>query len=920
MSIEFEKYKRHLKEYLRVSGYNVKHNPMRCINPYHKDSTPSMLIYDDYFKCQSCGIKGDIYDAVNYIKGISKQIDQYREIDRMFGNGDYSLPEEKKNFMVDIESENNLRIYLRNQSNKNKERITEYFKRRECNQDMIDYFSSLGLGYWTGFEQAGKELSYKMLKMAGIPQKNPETNKSSWNSPGVVLKIGKGFKLFYYDDTEISVKKQSKKMGSKECCTFPFPCLPDNDDIILVEGEMSALSMFFMGFKNTVAIGGVSSLSNDGVRALLKYRKVFIAFDGDKAGRDGKDDLIERLVFCGYDGLICPVDLPDGYDPDDMVKKGKRDELKRIIKESEVKAKEAKEEKDRKEQEAVKEQEAINRANNNENSQPDKKKMPFYFVGYDENSYYVMPTNQRIPIKIGRGDTNIRNMMYDIAPEDWWIENFTKEKEMPDGQWIVTVNISKAVAWFRSEAQKKGWYDMNNEKGVGAHIDGDDIVLNTGRNLYSQDQKKYLEYSEYEGKNLYTRSRIFFDVKGKSWSISDTHALFREICQYGFARNVDYMLLMGFIVLAPFASLLHRRPHIAVMGQRGTGKTTLINNIVKPAIGSTGIFVEGKQSSEAGIRQAIGRDCRSGTFDEFEAHTHEDFQKLKSILGLMRSAYGGDSTTIKGSQNQRSPIIFETRSMFLLAAINIHLDNDGDRSRIPVLKMKRSTNKIGKTFDFSGLRKRTFDTFKRTLDNIELAKEYIKSNCDLDDRAADTYGALIGGFWSAISECDFLGSSDPAINQSVIDALSQVKIEVDEVQRDEELLLDNILNYKVRIDPGTEKTISEMLVSVDSQGKLTYDNNLRQIGIRRDFRLKMDGYDLNSLSISVNSIYISDMLKSTPFSKYKNILIRHPASLYEDTKQVRMVAGKRERCIVLDWSVVEQIHYDLKENKGILPY
>lgn len=889
--IDFKKYKSCLKDVLNRLGYNTSTNPMCCISPHHNDKTPSMLIYDEYFKCQSCEANGDVYDAIGLLKGINERFEQFKEIQAIMGDNYVAPINNKKEFQPNKIHEKSFREYLFSQQQKNIDKIKSYLKKRKQPEEMINSLCNV-FGWWPGYEIAESDIGKEVLFGAGIPGKNPKTGMYSWGPAGVVIKLGIGFKLFYYDENG-----KSQKIGTKKCRTFPTPKLPDNDTIFLVEGENSAISMIYAGWQNTSAIGGVKALTDEAIKELFQYDNVYIIFDGDGAGRKNREKLKEKLLQNGYTGNIYIVRIPgnEKQDPDDLIKDGKKEIIQKAIEESKIK------------------QDEVNHII--EESKEDSVSIlaPFLFMGYDEKNYYVIPTNQSIPIKIGRPDNQIKGMMYDLASYDWWCNKFPKETK--DGD--LTLNIFDAVKWFREKAQKKGIYDESILLGSGAHLDNEDIIVNLGDSLYSKKEKKKISFSEYTGKKFYKRSNNIFNLSGDAWNIKESHDLFKEILNYGFGRNLDFILLTGFIALAPFASLLHRRPHLAIMGPRGCGKTTLVMNIIRPAIGNLGIYVEGK-TSEAGIRQRIGTDCRPTIIDEFEAHNADEQQRNKNILSLARSAYGGEGEIIKGTTGQK-PIIFKTKTMFMFLAININFDNDADRTRIPILKMQRSSEKIGKSFDFSGLRKRIFDNINSVLKNIESAKNYITEKHDFDARTGDTFGTLIGGFWSTISNLPFLEEKNEEINQMVIDCIKDIKNEEEELNSDEDILLNSILNHKIKIDGYTEKTIAEMITipkNEISPENLMYDHNLRQIGIRKDPSIMLDGEKRDVLAISANNNYISDILKNTPYQKYKNILLRHEAAIFQETRPIRMIANKRERCIILDWNKLKDFYFE-DDNKSL---
>jgi hypothetical protein len=90
-SIDFGKYKGRLKDYLCIKGIDVDACPTRCFNGddhKHGDAHPSLQISGDFYVCYGCGIRGDIYDAVELLEGIKGKTAQYKFIERFFSGED----------------------------------------------------------------------------------------------------------------------------------------------------------------------------------------------------------------------------------------------------------------------------------------------------------------------------------------------------------------------------------------------------------------------------------------------------------------------------------------------------------------------------------------------------------------------------------------------------------------------------------------------------------------------------------------------------------------------------------------------------------------------------------------------------------------------------------------------------------------
>lgn len=104
------------------------------------------------------------------------------------------------------------------------------------------------------------------------------------------------------------------------------------DCIIIVEGHMDVVSLVQGGVKNVVASMG-TALTKDQARILKRYTdKVVISYDGDFAGQKASVRGLEILKEEGLDVKVAA--MPDGLDPDDVVKKFGADKYREIIAEA----------------------------------------------------------------------------------------------------------------------------------------------------------------------------------------------------------------------------------------------------------------------------------------------------------------------------------------------------------------------------------------------------------------------------------------------------------------------------------------------------------------------------------------------------------------------------------------------------------
>ncbi|MDR2097680.1 MAG: toprim domain-containing protein [Spirochaetaceae bacterium] len=383
MAPDFEKYKPRLKDYLRQKNVDVSINPTHCFNTSgHKngDANPSLQIWDDSFKCYGCGINGDIYDAVEILEGITDKKEQYDFIEKFCGGAPVTPIQPYKSVWgkdgEDFKPETSAMKEFENFLNKNiaaKDQIKKFLCKRagvsvkgaaEYPHDIQDFMIEQFL-YWPGLGEVRKYLGNDILKKCGIPLINPNTGHSTWEHSGVVMRLGTGYKLHYYEKNYCKNCKDKntcpkhKEGGFCEICekrtskggkTFPMPGAVDTSlPVILVEGEMNALSCAAIGIKNLFSAGGTNGLTGPKVKQyLLSVPEIILFFDADEPGRkaSGLDPLNETdkrktnipqvIQRAGYTGKIKCAELPPvsetGYkDQDALIIAGKRDIINAAI-------------------------------------------------------------------------------------------------------------------------------------------------------------------------------------------------------------------------------------------------------------------------------------------------------------------------------------------------------------------------------------------------------------------------------------------------------------------------------------------------------------------------------------------------------------------------------------------------------------
>jgi hypothetical protein len=145
--------------------------------------------------------------------------------------------------------------------------------------------------------------------------------------------------------------------------------------------------------------------------------------------------------------------------------------------------------------------------------------------------------------------------------------------------------------------------------------------------------------------------------------------------------EVDPILLLGWIGVAFLGGALEWRPALLLVGDKGTGKSTLQDGL--KALFGDALF-HSADTTAAGIYQKMAHDARPVAVDELEAGA--DNRKVDAVVRLMRAASSGALASRGGADHHG--VEFQMRSAFLFSAINNPLQSAQDLSRVAILRLR----------------------------------------------------------------------------------------------------------------------------------------------------------------------------------------------------------------------------------------
>ena len=334
-----------------------------------------------------------------------------------------------------------------------------------------------------------------------------------------------------------------------------------------------------------------------------------------------------------------------------------------------------------------------------------------------------------------------------LAPLAHWWDTYPIENE--DGE-VIRCNWAQAADDIARAADDAGVFEPDQVRGRGVWRDDGRTVWHLGDRLEVDDQEMALT-------DLQSRSQYglmpALPINPQVAPLDDDHGrqILEVLKECGWQGPSDHLHLAGFVVLSNVGGALRKRPGLQVTSPYGSGKSDTIENAILHLQGGIGRISSG--STEAGIRQLIGRDALPCTVDESEA---EDGRKREAQLRLVRFSYDG-IPQVKGTPSGDA-MTFCLRSSLALAGINSPIDNPADRSRMAVIGRRMMpadqwtavsrrrealiTVEIGQR-----LIRRTVSNLPALLANIKTFGHAISGQIASNEggRAGDTFGALLAG-------------------------------------------------------------------------------------------------------------------------------------------------------------------------------
>jgi len=437
-------------------------------------------------------------------------------------------------------------------------------------------------------------------------------------------------------------------------------------------------------------------------------------------------------------------------------------------------------------------------------------------------------------------------------------------------------------------------------------------VVNDGERIVYLDGTSAAYEAHATGAHYLSADVRFGDLSGEAAKDYEGQRLLELFEAQNWTVAAHAIVAMGWSLIAPFGGILGWRPHIWVSGRKGTGKSWVLDNLIRPLCGRFAYNGTGKDS-EAGIRRSLRTDARPVILDEMEPGDRRSEEKVKAILTLARNASCDSSERITIVGRDGEPVQYRIRSLFCLASINALDYNAAVDSRIIRLELRaltsdeerskeaRSRELLDAVADPLRFLRRMFRALPRVLSDIDFLHRALVGQIG-DTRQVDQLAPILAAVWAARSEA----SIDSEAGREWIDRQFEgLSVLAEDRVEDEDRVIEHLLSAPARTDEQHTRTVAELLRSADAGVEADSGQSaevLSRLGLRLVDYQNGAGAPRRTLAVASNADPIHKILVGTPYEHgYDAQLGRHPLCLNgSKTKQVRMALGK-VYCRYFDW-------------------
>ena len=314
--------------------------------PFHNEKTPSFTVSEtkQFYHCFGCGAHGTAigflmeYEHLDFVDAIETLAAEYHvEVPREDAPAGTSQARDDKQPLFDVLEQAS---HLYQQQLRNSERAIEYLKQRGLSGEIARRYK---LGYapdgWNFLlDNMGSNASnIKHLKAAGmLVEKSPSKRYDRFRDRIMFPILDRRGHTIAFGGRIID-DGEPKYLNSPETPIFhkgyelygfyeARQTLRNLQRIVVVEGYMDVVALAQNGIEYAVASLGTATTKDQIQKLFRSVHQLIFCYDGDQAGQKAAWRALENTLPILRDGLEARfLFLPDGEDPDSMVRKEGKD-------------------------------------------------------------------------------------------------------------------------------------------------------------------------------------------------------------------------------------------------------------------------------------------------------------------------------------------------------------------------------------------------------------------------------------------------------------------------------------------------------------------------------------------------------------------------------------------------------------------
>ncbi|MFC4700422.1 DNA primase [Glaciecola siphonariae] len=336
----------------RVKLKKAGRNHQACC-PFHNEKTPSFSVSQEkqFYYCFGCGAKGNVlsflmeYDRLEFVEAVEELAKEYgMTVPREQGSKPGFTPQQKSDREKDYHLMEEVTKYFVHQLKHadNAKQVIEYLKGRGLSGDVVKYWD---IGYapdkWDGVLATfgGDESKQKRLINLKLVNQNDNNRRYDFFRDRVMFPIRDKRGRVVAFGGRIIGGDGPKYLNSPETPIFHkgyelyglYQARRENrklERLLVVEGYMDVVALSQYGISYAVAALGTATTPEHIQMMFKSTSEIVCCYDGDRAGRDAAWRALENALPYLKDGLMMKfLFLPDGEDPDTMVRKVGKDDF-----------------------------------------------------------------------------------------------------------------------------------------------------------------------------------------------------------------------------------------------------------------------------------------------------------------------------------------------------------------------------------------------------------------------------------------------------------------------------------------------------------------------------------------------------------------------------------------------------------------